>query len=197
MGPTPGLNPNPQRAVVLASWVQIWRIQSVTRKTRTRLANFLSVPVARRIAGSAEIGHQLTPARARMLIFKVFGRWPSLSLSPTTSVCRFGAVSAASTSFVVSGLVITAMLQREWEATGRVRFRDFYMRRFKRLMPALALMITVTTLNSALLSRSARPRPPAKAGFRALALPLCVQCSPTCDSSWSAKRPHPNDLGES
>lgn len=38
--------------------------------------------------------------------------------------------------FVISGFVITAMLHREWAATGRIRFGTFYMRRFKRLIPA-------------------------------------------------------------
>jgi peptidoglycan/LPS O-acetylase OafA/YrhL len=52
--------------------------------------------------------------------------------------------------FVISGFVITTMLQREWEATGRIRFRAFYIRRFKRLTPALALMVAVTAIVSAL-----------------------------------------------
>lgn len=48
--------------------------------------------------------------------------------------------------FVISGFVITAMLRREWDQTGRIRFRRFYWRRFKRLTPGLALMVAVTTL---------------------------------------------------
>jgi len=52
--------------------------------------------------------------------------------------------------FVISGFVITSMLQREWEATGRIRFGAFYLRRFKRLTPALAVMVTVTAIVSAL-----------------------------------------------
>ena len=50
--------------------------------------------------------------------------------------------------FVISGFVITAMLHREWLATGRIRFGDFYVRRFNRLTPALALMVTVTVIAS-------------------------------------------------
>ena len=50
--------------------------------------------------------------------------------------------------FVISGFVITAMLHREWNQNGRIRFRRFYLRRFKRLTPALALMVTVTMLIS-------------------------------------------------
>src|SRR5262249_24678358 len=51
--------------------------------------------------------------------------------------------------FVISGFVITSMLQREWEASGRIRLGKFYARRFKRLTPALALMVVVTIVGSA------------------------------------------------
>ena len=53
--------------------------------------------------------------------------------------------------FVVSGFVITAMLGREWAATGRIRFGSFYLRRFKRLAPALAVMVAVTAIASSLI----------------------------------------------
>lgn len=53
--------------------------------------------------------------------------------------------------FVISGFVITAMLAREWQKYGRIRFGRFYLRRFKRLTPALALTVSVTVLASALL----------------------------------------------
>jgi len=53
--------------------------------------------------------------------------------------------------FVISGFVIAAMLHREWQATGRVRFGQFYVRRFKRLTPALALVVTITMLFAALI----------------------------------------------
>lgn len=52
--------------------------------------------------------------------------------------------------FVISGFVITGMLKREWASQGRIRLGHFYMRRFKRLTPALALMVSVTVLLSAL-----------------------------------------------
>ena len=50
--------------------------------------------------------------------------------------------------FVISGFVITSMLYREWEKTGRIRFRTFYLKRFTRLAPALALMVGVTLMIS-------------------------------------------------
>jgi peptidoglycan/LPS O-acetylase OafA/YrhL len=51
--------------------------------------------------------------------------------------------------FVVSGFVIAGTLQREWSRTGRIHFARFYIRRFKRLTPALALTVTVTMLLAA------------------------------------------------
>ena len=51
--------------------------------------------------------------------------------------------------FVISGFVITGMLSREWANTHRIRFGQFYLRRFKRLTPALALMVAVTIVISA------------------------------------------------
>lgn len=53
--------------------------------------------------------------------------------------------------FVISGYVITAMLYREHLATGRIRFREFYLKRFKRLMPALAVMVSIVLIISALI----------------------------------------------
>ena len=46
--------------------------------------------------------------------------------------------------FVISGYVITAMLQREWTTNSRIDFPRFYIRRFKRLTPALATTVAVT-----------------------------------------------------
>ena len=53
--------------------------------------------------------------------------------------------------FVISGFVITQMLHREFKQTGRIDFWRFYRRRFQRLAPALALMVTVTLLVSILI----------------------------------------------
>ncbi len=53
--------------------------------------------------------------------------------------------------FVISGFVITAMLAREWARTGTVAFRHFYARRFRRLTPALAVLVAVVVLASLVL----------------------------------------------
>jgi peptidoglycan/LPS O-acetylase OafA/YrhL len=49
--------------------------------------------------------------------------------------------------FVISGYVITGVIQRQ-QTTGRFSFGQFYLRRFKRLTPALALMVAVTMVLS-------------------------------------------------
>lgn len=62
-----------------------------------------------------------------------------------------GGFAGVDVFFVVSGFVITAMLVREIEAHGRVRMGRFYLRRFKRLTPALALTVAVTVVGAALI----------------------------------------------
>ena len=46
--------------------------------------------------------------------------------------------------FVISGFVISQLLLRELRQTGTVQLRDFYVRRARRLLPALALVTIVT-----------------------------------------------------
>ncbi len=65
--------------------------------------------------------------------------------SPLGTFLRAGFVGV-DVFFVVSGFVITAMLLRERDRTGRTSFRDFYARRARRLLPALALMTVVVLL---------------------------------------------------
>ena len=48
--------------------------------------------------------------------------------------------------FTISGFVITSMLVREHARSGRVRFANFYSRRARRILPALALTVTITCL---------------------------------------------------
>lgn len=45
--------------------------------------------------------------------------------------------------FVLSGYLITGILIREWMNTGTIRLKHFYMARFRRLLPALLLMLSV------------------------------------------------------
>ena len=48
--------------------------------------------------------------------------------------------------FVISGFVITQLLVNERSLSGRVDLRRFYLRRYKRLTPALGLMIAIVML---------------------------------------------------
>lgn len=62
-----------------------------------------------------------------------------------------GGFTGVDVFFVISGYVITAMLRREYLARGTISFRTFYLRRFLRLWPALALVVTVVALLSLVL----------------------------------------------
>ena len=53
--------------------------------------------------------------------------------------------------FVISGFVITAMLHREKVRTGRIGFPQFYLKRLIRLAPALALLVVLTMIASAII----------------------------------------------
>lgn len=55
--------------------------------------------------------------------------------------------------FVISGFVITGTLLRERAATGRIRFGQFYIRRWLRLMPALAFVSVAALLFSVVVGR--------------------------------------------
>jgi peptidoglycan/LPS O-acetylase OafA/YrhL len=48
--------------------------------------------------------------------------------------------------FVLSGFLITSLLLREFEKTGSISLKNFYMRRLLRLGPALALYLAATIL---------------------------------------------------
>ncbi len=46
--------------------------------------------------------------------------------------------------FVISGYIVTKILLVEFARTGRISFKDFYIRRVKRLLPAILLVIVAT-----------------------------------------------------
>ncbi|MFM9084951.1 MAG: acyltransferase family protein [Acidimicrobiia bacterium] len=50
--------------------------------------------------------------------------------------------------FVISGFLITGLLVREHDATGRIRFGEFYARRIRRLLPASFVVVLATLLAS-------------------------------------------------
>ena len=52
--------------------------------------------------------------------------------------------------FVISGYLITSLLLSDWREHGRVQFGRFYVRRARRLLPALFLMLAVVSIYSLL-----------------------------------------------
>jgi peptidoglycan/LPS O-acetylase OafA/YrhL len=48
--------------------------------------------------------------------------------------------------FVLSGFLITSLLVVEWRNTGRIRLGTFWLRRARRLLPALLVMLVVTVV---------------------------------------------------
>ena len=59
-----------------------------------------------------------------------------------------GGFTGVDVFLVISGFVITNMLMRELRTTNTIRLRNFYTRRIKRLLPALALLTTVVVVMS-------------------------------------------------
>ncbi|UVJ38735.1 acyltransferase family protein [Arthrobacter sp. CJ23] len=105
-----------------------------------------------------------TPKR-RVSPFGTVGRSPSLgktSLRPDIQGLRTFAVVAVILDhllgwpsggfvgvdifFVISGFLITGLLLREHERTGRIAFGSFYRRRIKRILPAAVLVLVGTVI---------------------------------------------------
>ena len=59
-----------------------------------------------------------------------------------------GGFAGVDVFFVISGFLITGHLLREYRKTGRIRLLDFWGRRARRLVPAAALVLTVTWVAS-------------------------------------------------
>lgn len=57
--------------------------------------------------------------------------------------------------FVLSGFLITTLLLEEREANGRIRLGGFYLRRARRLFPALAALLCAYLIYNAILGRNA------------------------------------------
>ena len=78
-----------------------------------------------------------------------------------------GGFSGVDVFFAISGFVITATLLRELAADGRIDLPRFYARRIRRLLPALAVMLTVVALLGTFASPLASQRLGAEAGIAA------------------------------
>ena len=86
-------------------------------------------------------------------------------------LCRFvpGGFLGVDLFFVLSGFLITALLLREHQQTGRIHLPRFYLRRALRLLPALFVMLAVCCLWAALRTKPDR----AVVIYRAAALTAC------------------------
>src|SRR5438552_3658634 len=73
-----------------------------------------------------------------VLLVVIFHSWSRLS----------GGFIGVDVFFVISGYVITKMLFTELESTGRLNFGRFYIRRIRRLLPALATVLVFVLLLS-------------------------------------------------
>lgn len=67
--------------------------------------------------------------------------------------------------FAISGFVITATLLTELEQTGRISFRRFYLRRVKRLLPALAVLVAFVVIAGTVAAPAVAARTSAYTGF--------------------------------
>ncbi len=67
--------------------------------------------------------------------------------------------------FVLSGFLITGLLLREFESTGRISLREFYARRARRLLPAATLVLLTTLVLSATLLDEVRASQTARDGL--------------------------------
>jgi len=82
-----------------------------------------------------------------------------------------GGFTGVDVFFVISGFVIAEMLRREWGRTGTIELREFFRRRVRRLLPALALVIVVTlVLNALIVAPLAQPARTALTGLGGLLL---------------------------
>jgi peptidoglycan/LPS O-acetylase OafA/YrhL len=62
-----------------------------------------------------------------------------------------GGFTGVDVFFVISGYVITEMLLRQWNQSGTIKLGEFFFRRIKRLLPALAVVVMFATLISVFL----------------------------------------------
>ena len=69
-----------------------------------------------------------------------------------------GGFLGVETFFVVSGFLITSLLLTEWQSTGGISLRNFWLRRARRLLPAVWLLLAILPILATFFARDALPR---------------------------------------
>ncbi|HLF73326.1 MAG TPA: acyltransferase family protein, partial [Anaerolineales bacterium] len=69
-----------------------------------------------------------------------------------------GGFLGVETFFVLSGFLITSLLLAEWQASGRIDLKTFWLRRARRLLPAVWLLLVILPALAILFGRDALPR---------------------------------------
>ena len=69
-----------------------------------------------------------------------------------------GGFLGVETFFVLSGFLITLLLLSEWQATGGINLKNFWLRRARRLLPAVWLLLLILPLLAILFAPDALPR---------------------------------------
>lgn len=94
---------------------------------------------------------------------RVIGQWPGLDGLRAIAVAAVvvyhlsaswlpGGFLGVDVFFVLSGFLITSLLVDEWQRCGRIDIRRFYLRRARRLFPALYLMLATVVLVTAVVA---------------------------------------------
>ena len=81
--------------------------------------------------------------------------------------------------FVISGYLITLLLIGEHERSGRISLGQFYLRRARRLLPALFMMLALVIVYTALFKREELGAPTPR-GRRRRAAPPWSRLGPRC-----------------
>lgn len=80
-------------------------------------------------------------ALAIMLVFAAHAGIPTMS----------GGFIGVDVFFVISGFLITGIITKQISDTGTIKFAEFYIRRLKRLLPALLVVVFFTTIVSSVI----------------------------------------------
>lgn len=69
-----------------------------------------------------------------------------------------GGFLGVETFFVLSGYLITSLLLGEWQASGTIDLKNFWLRRARRLLPAVWLLLLILPFLAVLVARDTLPR---------------------------------------